>query len=494
MLIIPFDRPIDWRRPPLVTFALVAVNVLVFLLFQLDDGREIRELKTQYYESGLAELELPPFRDYLRRQGDDELLLEHFGDKIDDPQSPWFERLLGDSEFQQRLAAGDVITPEHPDYAHWRHERDRLDRGLDRTTVWGHGLRPSDPAPAAFLSHMFLHGNLFHLVGNMLFLVAVGLLVEVGIGSFMMTGLYLLSGFGAAGLYMSLNPGSVVPMVGASGAVAGLMGLCGALYGLRKVRFFYFIGVYFDYIKAPAVVLLGLWLGKELWQYMRYSDVSSVAYMAHVGGILTGAAAGTALRVSTNAVDEQALDERNENEDLRVRLGEAHERLQAMEPERARALFERLAREHPTDPEVLSGLFRSSRFAPGSEAYHSAVQRILRLEANDTATTELMLNAYRDYRDRARPKARLNAQLIHRLIELLLRNGTPAEVVPLVRVGLNNPERFPAIADQACRLGVRLQREGQRDAARKLFRHVTQRFSDSEAARTAERALRSVSP
>lgn len=226
---------------------------------------------------------------------------------------------------------------------------------------------------------------------------------------------------------------------------------------------------------------------------MQHAEGSSVAYMAHVGGILTGALAGAAIRYGTNAVDEEALDEREQNEAFRKRLGEAHERLQAMEPERARPLFERLARDYPSDPEVLSGLFQATRFAPGSDAYHDAVQRILQLEATDDATLELVLNAYRDYRDRARPKARLNATLIQRLIELLLRRGSPDEIVPLIRAGLKHPEHFPAIADQACRLAVRLQREGQRDPARKVFRHVAARFPNTDPARTAERALKTIS-
>lgn len=81
MLIIPFDRPIDWRRPPVVTFALVVANLLVFLLFQLDDGREMRDLRTQYYDSGLAAIELPHYREYLQRQGTDQFL-EYYGDRI----------------------------------------------------------------------------------------------------------------------------------------------------------------------------------------------------------------------------------------------------------------------------------------------------------------------------------------------------------------------------------------------------------------------------
>lgn len=492
MLIIPFDRPIDWRRPPVVTFALVIVNVFVFFGFQLDDSREMRDLHAQYYDSGLAAIELPHYRDYLQREGDDELFLEHFGDRIDERNTPWFGRLLSDDEFQQRLAAEQVIEPGDPDYRQWRNERNRFTRSLKGTTVWGHGLRPSEMAPTTFVSHMFLHGGLFHLIGNMLFLVALGLLVEVGIGSGTLLGLYLLSGLGAAGLFIGLNPGSMIPLVGASGAIAGLVGLCGVLYGLRRIRFFYFIGVYFDYVKAPALVLLGLWLGKELFQYMQYSEISSVAYTAHIGGILTGALTGAAVRFGTSVVDEEALDEREESEAFRNRLAEAQDRLRAMEPERARALFERLAREYPGNPEILEGLFHAARFAPASEPYHTVVQRILQLESLDDDTAELMITVYRDYRDRARPGPRLNAVIVDRMIELLLRRGNTGEVAPLVRVGLKQPERFPRIADQACRLASRLRNEGHRNAASKLYQHVTRQFADTEAARTAENALRIV--
>lgn len=493
MLIIPFDRPIDWRRPPVVTFALVIVNVFVFFAFQLDDGREMRDLQAQYYDSGLAEIELPHYREYLQREGDNEFLLKHFGDRIDERNTPWFGRLLSDDEFQQRLAAEQVIEPGDDAYRQWRNERNRFTRSLEDMTVWGHGLRPSEMAPSTFVSHMFLHGGLFHLIGNMLFLVAVGLLVEIGIGSFTLLGLYLLSGLGAAGLYIGLNPGSMIPMVGASGAIAGLVGLCGVLYGLRKIRFFYFIGVYFDYVKAPALVLLGLWLGKELFQYMQYSEISSVAYTAHIGGIVTGALAGAAVRFGTRAVDEEALDEREESEAFRNRVAEAQDQLRAMEPERARALFERLAREYPDNLEILEGLFHATRFGPASESYHAAAQRILQLDPVDDATAQLMVTVYRDYRDRARPRPRLNATIIDRVIELLLRRGDTGEVAPLVRVGLKQPERFPRIADQACRLANRLRNDGHREGAAKLYQHVTRHFAETEAARTAERALRMVS-
>jgi hypothetical protein len=327
----------------------------------------------------------------------------------------------------------------------------------------------------------------------MIFLVALGLLVEVALGSLVVTGLYLLSGVGAAGLFIALQPSGLVPLVGASGAIAGLMGLCGVLYGRRPIRFFYFIGVYFDYVRAPALVLLALWFGKELFEYLRLSDLSNVAYAAHMGGILTGALAGAAVRFGTDAVDEEALDERERIETFERRLGEANERLAAMEPERARPLFERMARDHPGNVQVLDGLFRACRFAPASEAYHDAVRRILQLDPGDGESRELMLAAFRDYRDRARPKPRFSVADMRRMIGLLVRHGTCEEVAPLVRGALKQPEKFPGIEEHALRLANRLGREGQRARARQLYTHILRHFPGSPAARQAERALTSIS-
>jgi membrane associated rhomboid family serine protease len=488
MIVIPFERSIDWRRPPLITFALVAINLLVFLGFQLDDRREIAEVKRYYYESGLAEIELPRYRAYLERRGDDGFV-ERFGDHLDDPRAPWFDRLIADSDFLAKLEAGEIIAADEAVHERWRGLRANVEGRLANTTVWGHGLRPEQPELADFLTHMFLHGGLFHLIGNMIFLIALGLLVEVALGSLAFTGLYLLGGLGAVGLFMAVHPSSVVPLVGASGAVSGLMGLCAVLYGMRRIRFFYFIGVYFDYVRAPALVLLALWLGKELAQFLLFADTSGVAYTAHIGGLLTGAIAGTGLRFGTRQVDEAILDEPKEQEAFDRRLAEANGHLDAMEPERARPLFERLAREYPNNIRVLEGLFRSARFRPASEAYHQVVQRILTLDTDIEGAGELMLEAFRDYRSRARPKPRLNARNIERIVDLLLRYKAADEAEPLVRAGLKHPERFQGISRLAVRLAEALLRAGQRDKARTLCGQIIEQLPGTEAAKRAERAL-----
>jgi membrane associated rhomboid family serine protease len=487
MLLLPIDRPFDWRRPPVVTLLLLAVNVIVYLGWQLDDPAEMLAARDHYYDSGLAAIELPRYARWLRANGEADFVEAH-RERIDDPASPWLGRLLADAAFRERLRGGHIVTAEDAVHDRWQRLRGDFERRLAASTVWGHGLRPAEVELPDLATHMFLHGGPAHLLGNMIFLLALGLLIEAALGSLVLAGLYGLAGLGAAGLFIAAHGDSAAPLVGASGAIAGLMGLCGVLYGRRPIRFFYFVGVYFDYVRAPALVLLALWLGKEIAQLLTFSDVSNVAYVAHIGGLATGAVAGTALRFATGLVDEDALDEPRRVEAFEARLGEAYEHLAALEPERARPLFEQLDREFPNDPRVLDGLFRAARFNPGSESYHDTVRRILALEATDDVAP-MMLEALRDYRARARPRARLPGRALARAIELLLAHGTPGEAEPLVRLALRHPEHFEHIGDQALRLAHRLAAAGERGRARDLLLETKRRLPDGHAARRAERAL-----
>lgn len=475
----------------MVTLLLLAANVIVYLGWQLDDPIEMSKVRDQYYGSGLAAIELPRYARWLEAHGGRDFVEAH-REGIDQPDSPWLGRLLADATFRARLRSGDIIEPGEPVHDRWRRLRAEFDQRLADTTVWGHGLRPSQVQPADLGTHMFLHGGPMHLLGNMIFLVALGLLIEAALGSLLLAGLYGLAGLGAAGLFIAAHGDSAAPLVGASGAIAGLMGLCGVLYGRRPIRFFYFIGIYFDYVRAPALVLLALWLGKEVVQLLAFADVSNVAYVAHIGGLVTGAVAGTALRFGTGLVDEDALDEPRRVEAFEARIAEAYEHLSALEPERARPLFEQLDREFPNEPRVLDGLFRATRFNPGSEAYHETARRILALDPTDDLAP-MMLEALRDYRTRARPRARLPGSSLARAIDLLLAHGTPGEAEPLVRLALRHPAHFQRIGDQSLRLAHRLAAAGERGRARDLLLEIARRLPGGEAARRAERSLTEIS-
>lgn len=139
------------------------------------------------------------------------------------------------------------------------------------------------------LSSMFLHGSWMHLIGNMWFLHVFGNNVEdvMGRGRFLL--FYLLCGLAAAGAQTAAGPGSLIPMVGASGAIGGVMGAYVALYPRAGVVTFVFLGIFARMMVIPAFVMLGYWFLLQLLSgAVAPTEGGGVAFWAHVGGFLGG--------------------------------------------------------------------------------------------------------------------------------------------------------------------------------------------------------------
>ena len=137
---------------------------------------------------------------------------------------------------------------------------------------------------------MFLHGGWGHLLGNMWFLWIFGNNVEDSMGHVRFVLFYLLCGSAAAALQVSADPGSTVPMVGASGAIGGVMGAYVVLYPRVNVHMLVIFGFYITTVAVPAIFMLGYWFVVQLlggW----FSSVEGggVAFWAHVGGFAAGA-------------------------------------------------------------------------------------------------------------------------------------------------------------------------------------------------------------
>ena len=153
------------------------------------------------------------------------------------------------------------------------------------------GLVPAAFSWVAVFTSMFLHGGLFHVAGNMLYLWIFGDNVEdrMGHGRFLV--FYLLCGIAAALAQTIAAPDSVVPMVGASGAIAGVMGAYFVLYPKSRIVTLIPLFFFFQIVEVPAIFFLGIWF---LMQFL--SGVGSivtaaqggVAFWAHVAGFLAG--------------------------------------------------------------------------------------------------------------------------------------------------------------------------------------------------------------
>jgi membrane associated rhomboid family serine protease len=145
------------------------------------------------------------------------------------------------------------------------------------------------PAWTTLFTSMFLHGGWLHLGGNMLFLWIFGNNIEDVLGHVRYLLLYLASGIAAALCQALPNTASVIPMIGASGAIAGVLGAYLLLYPYAKVHVLVWIVIFARVIAVPAWIMLGLWFGLQLIDgLLSASDDAGVAFWAHVGGFVGG--------------------------------------------------------------------------------------------------------------------------------------------------------------------------------------------------------------
>ncbi len=153
---------------------------------------------------------------------------------------------------------------------------------------------PQGPVPfpvwVTLLTAMFLHGSPLHLAGNMLYLWIFGDNVEEVLGSVRYVLIYLLCGLTGSLAQIAAAPDSLIPTLGASGAIAGVMGMYLVWFPYNRVRVLVFRFI----TEVPAVVVIGLWIGIQVWygagSLGHLGEVGGVAYLAHVGGASCGVA------------------------------------------------------------------------------------------------------------------------------------------------------------------------------------------------------------
>ena len=175
--------------------------------------------------------------------------------------------------------------------------------GVDPRTSIEHSPGPPAPFLTLFTS-MFIHGGFFHIAGNMLYLWIFGNNVEDILGPVRFLIFYLLCGLAAAAAQIATHPGSTVPMVGASGAVAGVLGAYLIAYPGARVVTLVFVFIFIRVMLLPASLVLAFWFLIQLANgFTRLSTGLSggVAWFAHIGGFVAGIAliwilAGTRLR------------------------------------------------------------------------------------------------------------------------------------------------------------------------------------------------------
>jgi len=282
------------RRMPWVSLGIIALCLLVFVATLIAPGDPEAmveaEMRAVQYFVGHPYLDFPPqLKGYLYH-----VLRQQSGD---DPAPP--------SDADELRRQQDELDARVAAYFEAR----------DTQPFWRWGLVPADFEAPALITHQFVHAGLLHLLGNLFFFYLVGPAMEDVWGRPLFLGFYLLSGVAAALVFMARYPDLNEPLIGASGAIAGVMGAFAVRFWDSRLTFVYFVWmvrIYQGTFTAPAWLMLGLWAVGELafamgvWAFFSVADLGDVGFLAHVGGFVFGV--GFAFLVARMGIEARWVD------------------------------------------------------------------------------------------------------------------------------------------------------------------------------------------
>ena len=165
------------------------------------------------------------------------------------------------------------------------------DPSAEKAFIYRFGFIPADFSLITIFTSMFLHGGISHIMGNMWFLWVFGDNVEGVLGHLKYAIFYLMCGLAATISQLLINPNSTIPMVGASGAIAGVLGMYMIRFPHARVHVFAFIIIFFTTFRVPAMFVLGFWFFNQLtngFDSLGFDTTGGVAWFAHIGGFIAG--------------------------------------------------------------------------------------------------------------------------------------------------------------------------------------------------------------
>ena len=161
----------------------------------------------------------------------------------------------------------------------------------EREFIYRFGFIPANFSIITVFTSMFLHGGISHIMGNMWFLWVFGDNVEGVLGHVKFAVFYIICGLAATMSQLFVDPSSTIPMVGASGAIAGVLGMYMIRFPHARVHVFAFIIIFFTTFRIPAMFVLGFWFFNQLTNglgSLGFDTTGGVAWFAHIGGFISG--------------------------------------------------------------------------------------------------------------------------------------------------------------------------------------------------------------
>lgn len=473
MVIVPAEHPLDWKKPPVITLLLILLNVVIYFGYQGGDNQRREHAVDVYLEQSLLSRERPLFSASLEKRERIDKDQQRAVESLPRQQLAW--AILSDLEFGHELRS----LPAFQQDSNWQAERARAESARDRLSSLRFGFIPERFTVEGLVGSMFLHGSFWHLAGNMVFLFIFGFALEIALGRGMYLGLYLLSGLCSGLLWWALDP-AWVPGVGASGAISGLMGMYIGVYGLRRIRFFYWLGPLIGYFSAPALWILPLWLGKELFGLVRATD--HVNYYAHIGGLVSGfIAVWLPRQLGRLKVDHAYLDKQDPDSSFKRALSGLDEQISRFALDQAALRGVELLALHPGRTPLIERLYGVAK-ARQDRALMSAVLKQLFTLVRSQEADSLVRRVVDD--SAAAGQTLLNHPAIQlHLLRKLLALDEPARALGCWRRLIESGQRPEQLPQLTLQLAKRLGQQRDIRSVMELSRYLRQHFPDAEPTR-----------
>jgi membrane associated rhomboid family serine protease len=487
MFIVPVTGKISRRNLPVVTIGLILINCLAFFLFQSDQADQYRKAEEYYFTSGLAEIELSRFIKYRNPSADGQLDSQTLDRMGEEDIIRCYQAMRKDGEFIKKLRNEEIIRPGDPDYSEWKKLRAEYEHLQSKIVSVKYGFIPAEAKPITFFTYMFLHGGFEHLLGNMVFLWLVACMIEMGSSRAFCGAAYILTGLGAAGLFWLLNPQSGIHLVGASGSIAGLMGAFCVLYGRKKVKFFYSLGVYFNYFKAPAIIILPIWIAKEIF-FLYADDMSNIAYEAHLGGLISGAPLGLIGLILFRKVENNLLTPDEAIDEISPLIEKALEHVSQLDMDSASRLLEQALARDPGHIAAMTHLFNIYKNCPQDPRFHEIARRLLARLSGDSALHQTAAKIFEEY-TRLTHRPCLSADLYFRMISVLSGLGYPEKAERIMAMFLKQRPDLAGIPAALLKLAEGFRRKGMGEKHQKCLMLLGKRYPDSTEGQIARKNL-----
>lgn len=376
MLIPVAHEDLKGRRWPYVTIAIIALNFVVFLFTHSridDDSHKMGEVRLHILllETARPDVQTTPEAQRLVQsfQHDNPQLYDRMRERDRPPIDLW--------DIQMR-----DWTPEQAnrEMASLSQQLDQLEH---QSVLGRYAFYPSAPNPWSFLTALFLHAGWLHLIFNMWFFWLAGTVLEDAWGRIVYPIVYFVSGVASLFAHAAFFPHSLVPVIGASGAIAGLIGAFLVRFPKTRIQMMFVLWLGFrPYVHrffVRAYVLLPIWLLLQVFWALLAGKASGVAYWAHVGGFIFGIGAALLLRFTGIEHAMDAAIEQKVSWTADPRIVKAGELIAQNQPDAAIAELKQLLQQKPDWAEAYELLLRAHEKKQDFQAQKEDVATLCRL-------------------------------------------------------------------------------------------------------------------